>query len=390
MSVVIEQRVASPPRRSDVPRFRTGESVPARQVRALPLTATDRLPLLDLLRAVSAHVIVWHHLLIYGPLSEAAMPLFPMFAEFLIEHGRNAVQVFLVIGGFVTANSLSKRQELRMKDAWAIIRRRYVRIAGPYLAVLLIAVFANWLAARWMDDESVSAFPTIPQFLAHTVFLHDILGYEALSAGVWYLAIDFQLGLLALALWWLSQRIASVSRVSPLVAVQFLIWPLAGASLFWFNRDPQWDLWAWFFFGSFALGLIASWTVSQKLPRWSFWLYAGLMALALAWEFRPRLAVGLATGLVVFASGCSGWLAKFPTSRVIQFAGASSYSLFLIHFPVCLLVNAWLSQTVPGSPRLSLLGLWIAYGLSVLASIAFYFGVERMFQQERAARRVPC
>jgi peptidoglycan/LPS O-acetylase OafA/YrhL len=109
------------------------------------------------------------------------------------------------------------------------------------------------------------------------------------------------------------------------------------------------------------------------------------MIAAMYVDFRPRLVVTLATGLAIYAAGWTGWIATCPTNRVIAFAGASSYSLFLIHFPVCLVVNAFLSQFVLHSPALCLMGMLTGYVLSILASIAFYFGVERAFQRERRA-----
>ena len=49
-----------------------------------------------------------------------------------------------------------------------------------------------------MDHESISATPSVTQLMVHAVFLQDVLDYEPLTAGIWYLAIDFQLGLLVL------------------------------------------------------------------------------------------------------------------------------------------------------------------------------------------------
>lgn len=346
--------------------------------------ASERLPFLDLLRAVSAHVIVWHHLVLYGPLSEAAADLVPTLSGLLIDYGPNAVQVFLVIGGFLTAQSLAKRREFRLRDCWSLIRRRYLRIAGPYLCVLAVAIAVNWLADLWMDDESITPFPTVPQVLAHAVFLHDLLGYEALSAGLWYLAIDFQLALLAAAGWWVSHRMARTRGLNPIVAAQAIIWPLAAASLFWMNRRPEWDVVALYFFGSYALGMITAWVLAGKLPRWCFWAFAGLVVLALLLEFRPRLAVALAAGVLVYGASAGGWLVRYPRNRILLFAGMTSYSLFLIHFPVCLLVNAWLSTVIAPSEGLYTAAIFSAYGLSVLASIAFYFGIERRFARSGA------
>jgi hypothetical protein len=57
-----------------------------------------------------------------------------------------------------------------------------------------------------MEHESISAAPDLGQLLAHVLLLHDLLDQEALSAGVWYVAIDFQLFALAILLLWLPSR----------------------------------------------------------------------------------------------------------------------------------------------------------------------------------------
>ena len=46
------------------------------------------------------------------------------------------------------------------------------------------------------------------QFLAHALLLHSLLGMDALSAGVWYVAIDFQLFTLFVAVLWLARSVA--------------------------------------------------------------------------------------------------------------------------------------------------------------------------------------
>jgi len=84
------------------------------------------------------------------------------------------------------------------------------------------------------------------------------LGLDSLSAGVWYVAIDFQLFALMLVLLWLARRMAdrtSAQRWMTLV----LVGGLAAWSLLVFNTDPGWDNWAVYFFAAYALGALAWW-----------------------------------------------------------------------------------------------------------------------------------
>jgi peptidoglycan/LPS O-acetylase OafA/YrhL len=69
-----------------------------------------------------------------------------------------------------------------------------------------------------------------------------------------------------------------------------------------------------------------------------------------------------------------------------------SYSLFLVHFPVMLVVNALWSSHVPSAPWLSLLGMFVAYALSMCVAVAFHYRVERpllAFGRRPRARPTP-
>jgi peptidoglycan/LPS O-acetylase OafA/YrhL len=76
----------------------------------------------------------------------------------------------------------------------------------------------------------------------------------------------------------------------------------------------------------------------------------------------------------------AGWLLGRPRRPWLALAAQTSYCLFLVHFPVCLVVMAWLSLFVDDSPLGSLAGMFLAYSASVLASFVFYAAVERRFR----------
>ena len=59
------------------------------------------------LKAGAAQLIVLHHLAFYGPMSDVAHPAMPDLLDWLYEYARMAVQIFLVIGGFLAAASLA-------------------------------------------------------------------------------------------------------------------------------------------------------------------------------------------------------------------------------------------------------------------------------------------
>ncbi|MCJ0762719.1 acyltransferase family protein [Variovorax terrae] len=335
-----------------------------------------RLPLIDALKGLACVLIVWHHLAFYGPMSDIAYPLAPRLISWLYDYGRLAVHVFLVIGGFLAAASLAPAGVARFEQPGLQILRRYCRLVVPYLAALVLSVAAAALARHGLRDESVPSVPTVAQLLAHGLLLQDLLNQEALSAGVWYVAIDFQLFALTVLLFsgvrWAQRRWPGTTARLGVV----LVLGLALLSLLYFNRHPGLDETGLYFFGSYGLGLLAFW--AGRSPRPWLWLggMAAMGALALAIDFRARIATALAVALMLAWAQRSEWMRRWPHPPLVRTLGQTSYSVFLVHFPVCLLVNLLVSRLWPTQPLANALGMLTAFVLSVLAGQLLHRGVE--------------
>ncbi|QGZ39359.1 peptidoglycan/LPS O-acetylase OafA/YrhL [Pseudoduganella flava] len=335
--------------------------------------------LINLLKAGAAQLIVLHHLAFYGPMADHVRLVLPDLIDWLGDPARIAVQVFLVIGGFLAAKSLSPTGRPGLANPRGAIWRRYVKLAPPFIAATLLAAVASALAAEWMTHDSISAPATLAQLCAHAVLLHGVLGYESLSAGAWYVAIDFQLyGALALLLW-LGGRIAGPHPHShPLPWLMPAL--VAGGitfSLLYFNLDGDWDVWAPYFFGSYGLGVMAWWAGDRARKPGAVVLLAVLAVVpvlaALVLEFRSRIALALAVACVLFLCG------RIRTGAAWSFVnrmGRISYAVFLVHFPVCLVVNAAFTRFVPLEPAWQGLGMLCAWGASLAAGAAFFRWVE--------------
>ena len=338
--------------------------------------------LIDLLKAVAAQLIVLHHLAFYGPMADHARVLAPGLFDWLADDARIAVQVFLVIGGFLAAKSLSPLGLPGIDNPLRAIGRRYLKLAPPFIVAMLLAVFASQLASVWMTHESISNFPSLLQFGAHMLLLHDVLGYEALSAGAWYVAIDFQLyGTMCLLLW-VSGRLPKGRPRQWVVPV--LVALTISASLFFFNRDPQWDMWAPYFFASYGLGALAWWASDPHRRPLAVVLLLLLIAmptqLALAVDFRTRIALAFAVACLLLLFGRKkNTLLTGCTSRAVQPFAKISYAVFLVHFPVCLVINALFTRFAPDAPHFQFVGVVFAWIASLLAGAGFHRWVELPF-----------
>lgn len=344
-------------------------------------STSSRTPLIDMLKGLACATIVWHHLAFYGPMSDIAQPLAPELMAWLSYYGRMAVQVFLVLGGYLAASSLAPQGLARFDHASSAITKRFVRLVVPYAVALLLSVLASALVRPAMDHPSVPDAPSLMQLVANALLLQDIVGEDALSAGVWYVAIDFQLFALvvlvlaavrALPGGWAKRYPA---RMGTLVKLGFAAG--AAASLWAFNRMGWLDMWAIYFMGSYGLGMMACWAVRARDPRTWLLAMAVLGGAGLALDFRGRIALAVFTALALVVVLRSSRVQAWRGIRPLVWLGQMSYSVFLVHFSVCLLVNAVVSGLWPDSPWLNALGMVLAFALSLAAGRMLYLRVEQ-------------
>ena len=349
-----------------------------------------RWPLIDALKALACLLIVAHHFSRYGPLPAAAWPLAPALFDAVARDGRLAVQVFLVLGGFLTAASLAPEGELRAGHPGLRLFQRYVRLASPYLAALVACVLVEALVRPALPGDDVPGQPSFVQMVAHALLLQDLLNQPALSTGVWYVAVDFQLYGLALLLFWVAALWRRQGRLDASVAralAVLMVTGLTSASLVVFNRHSALDDTGIYFFGSYGLGMLAFWAGRLRGPRSR--IAAGL-ALALLggvalWiDWRSRIALALVATLLLMLAQPRGWLA-LPVWAPLGRLGTWAYALFLIHFPVLLLVSAS-AQTglAPLTPWQALAALVAAFVLSVGAARMLHERVELRAMSWRA------
>ena len=333
-----------------------------------------RLMFLDALRAVVATLVTWHHFERYGPLWAWADPQPGPLAR-LVQECNWAIQVFFIISGFVLAMGMSPRR-WSLVEATRFLLRRYVRLGFPYLAAIAMAIGAAALARGWLSDEVLGAPPSVDQVLAHAFYLQDILGYPALSAGLWFVAIEFQLSLMYLAVLLARELVERIGKLDRDYISIVLALPLAFASLFHFNMDERFDMWGIYFFAQFYTGVLVYHALARRELRAIFYAYTAVVAVALGWQWRWRLAGSLLAGWMVYIAGRVDRLADWPNSRILMYLGRTSYSLFLVHYPVLIVVTTiWMRMGWTSRPG-AIAGLAIAYLASLVIADIFYRTVE--------------
>lgn len=294
-----------------------------------------RLHHVDVLKMVASQLIVLHHFTAYGPLADSLDRVAPELTDYIFDYGRMAVQIFLVIGGYFAASALAPHGSLQHPKPLILLLNRYLRLVPPLLVALVLVGVCSAAVGPWLQGDFLPVFPTLGQALAHALLLHDVLGFTSLSVGVWYVAIDFQLFALTLALLWAGKR-----------AGRWLVAAGMVLSLFFLNRLSGTEMWATYFLGAYGMGAVAWWAGHSRYAR--NWLIALALVgmLALVWDFRARIAVALVTALLL---GWARWHISTPghgaglsirSTRWIRIFGRQAYALFLTHFAVWILANA--------------------------------------------------
>ena len=302
--------------------------------------------LIDLLKVFAALTIILHHLSSYGQIAADVQVTFPVVSHFLFEYGRFAVQIFLVMAGYLATQSLCRyaNTQFSIQHLLRVIINRYLRLFAPYVAALIFTIFCAWIARHWVNDEFVGETETLGQFLAHLFFLQGILGLDSISAGAWYVAIDWQL-----------YSVLAILLIS-FSSYQTLIWLLsliAVSSLLFFNRDSHYEAYFIYFLGSYTLGMLAylanSYTAQKirALAKFALFALGALIAIASFQELWGRNVLAWLVAILLLVWGNSTYPALGSTSlktkllalRFIAWASPRSYSAFLIHFAFILLAN---------------------------------------------------
>ncbi|NRT55423.1 acyltransferase family protein [Sphaerotilus uruguayifluvii] len=360
--------------------------------RAASRKAGNSLQLVDLGKALASQLIVWHHLALYGPMCEVAETLAPELRAWLVDNGRLAVQVFLVMAGFLAARSMVPHPGAaprggsgnRWTDFVSSIGRRFWRLAEPYWVALLAALLAARAARSLIEHPTIPAEPTLLQWVANVLMVQDIAGLGALSAGVWYVAIDLQLFAMVALLGLLRQGWEGRGRT---LLTACLVLAAVLSSLLVFNLDSSFDVWAIYFAGSYGMGMLAQWAVASRPGARVGWLLVLLAltgsALLAEWRVRILLAGLCALMLALLVplqlqlprrlAALSSWLSRI------------SYAVFLLHYPVLLLTGAMVGAWLPETPAVHAAGLGLAWSLSLLAGWGLQAGLEAWARWRRQA-----
>jgi peptidoglycan/LPS O-acetylase OafA/YrhL len=328
-----------------------------------------RLEYLDSLRGLTALYVLVYHLAKMPPMATGL----PGFADRFVLFGGSGVILFFVISAFCLCLTMPAR-DVGAADVTDFYAKRFFRIAPLFYAVVAMTCLRNYLVRDIVPPggdvlaNATFTFNLVPGMQDSLVFAGWTIGVEMLFYLVFPVLIVLLRGLTA--------------KVAALI-VAGLAFPLLLAGLAHvpaltdFDRERYALLTVVRYLPAFILGMIA------------FQAVGGLRARQAA----SRIGAGcLAVGALIFAAAVGGyltqpasmpvlcesvsftlmlvglalWPVRLVVNRITQFLGRISYSVYLLHGPVILLINR------PVFPRIEALGLpqAAAFGLSLAVTLA--------------------
>ncbi len=356
-----------------------------------PKLSGHRLAGLDGIRGLAALFVVLHHCWL---LSFPGFPANngPFWAGWLI-YGHLAVVVFIVLSGFSLAVAPA-RSGWRLDSLRRFAHRRAWRILPPYWPALLFSLVVAWTL---VGQPGVGA-PTGKSVVVYGLLLQDVFGAPSPNGAFWSIAIEAQLYLVLPFLLLMLRRFGAavmLGGVTAVVAAVGLLAPSVSVVDLLMRFTPQ-------FAALFAVGVVAA-GVLGNVERWRRVPWPLLTVLATApvvgliaiagpeWTvehyFWVDLAAGPAVGLLLagIAVGRPTPVVRLLDVRPIRSLGSFSYSLYLTHAPVVVVVSQLIvvPQLAHGTPTF-LLTLAIAVPGAVIFARLFAAVFELPFQRHKS------
>jgi peptidoglycan/LPS O-acetylase OafA/YrhL len=307
----------------------------------------------EALRGFLALWVVIGHVIVHTGYTPKSLRIFSLIAMPGL-----AVDVFIILSGFVIFDLIDTKREGYVP----FIVRRFFRIFPLYIVALAIGALSAGLMLNWVQtfpwktgfiegtvpiDQSTIAY--LPQhLLVHLTALHGLVPDKILPFSeygivgqAWSISVEWQFYLVAPLLYFsLKKRPAVLGfTVIALIAIHSLYWLGEGFAV----NQAQY----------FLTGIIC-YFVYKHFPRLDgVYLFLGSISAIAACLWYAARPFSLILWIIFFASalhakhGASNLVSKLAAMRWAQFMGKLSYSIYLLHMFVVMLISSALLRYLP-------------------------------------------
>lgn len=346
---------------------------------------------LDAMRGLAAVVVLGNHFRnMFYPTATFAHGWQSVFLYPLVS-GRESVMFFFLLSGFVLSLPFLRG---KTQPYWIFLRRRVLRIYGPYLGALALALIGcaiwhsrlgstGWRGATWSRQVDLKSV------LQHVLFIGNY-NYERYNTAFWSLVYEMRISIIFPLLFVVANKLKA----------RYTLLIVAACTLVGVHAVQHQFLITFEYVGVFLIGVLLAKNLDMLnglyrrqgtvqhilLALLSLLFYFGGHRIASAgplWHLGDMPVVLGAVGLLILG------LNSVKTSRALNsviptFLGRISYSLYLVHGTVLFAMAAALQNKV--SPPVFFL---IYFPTAILLSWGFYVAVEEPFMvmSRNAGRR---
>jgi peptidoglycan/LPS O-acetylase OafA/YrhL len=317
----------------------------------------SRITIIQILRGIAAVMISFIHFDKGG-----LMPKQDLYSGF--SFGWSGICTFFIISGFVLPYGLyrSNYQLRKFKD---FIWKRIVRIEPPYIISILCILFLCYFFPSFVDPYDISTSKNIPAILGHFIYLNAFTGERWLNMVYWTLAVEFQfyffVGIIFPVL--LMKERFQVLLIATLLTITYFISPYEVKIL------P-------FYFNFFLMGIVL-FQYLTGIVRKKFFIGAMITLILFTWW-----KTGLGTTL--FAAWVCSMIFYYydrnPQNRYLLFMGEISYSFYLIHGPVDMVLRK-IFHLEGDVMILNIAMMLFNFSIAILLAYFFYILIEKRFRR---------
>lgn len=296
------------------------------------------------LRGVAALAVVWGHYADVFARDVAGISLF-------LPHTHLGVDLFFMLSGFILFHVYSGAFQKRVTaKSWAVfMRQRLLRIYPLHLATLMAVI----VPARFELPEGGAWLLALNLTLTHAWGLTDVFAFNAPS---WSISAEFAaylmfpFAVLATGTAWGRLALGALAVTSGVV-----LWQLGAGSLDLALIGRSHVLWRVGL--AFPVGVLLGWLVLSRgalAAGWASVLQGCALLLGVVWAAAGLAEIWLIAvfALLIFATaGDRGVLSRVLAWRPLVWLGAVSYGIYLLQWPIMLVMfnlEPWIAPYLPG------------------------------------------
>jgi len=312
-----------------------------------PVQHDHKIQSIQYLRGLAALGVVFCH---YG----SNLTLYPRLSAFF-NFGQSAVYVFFLISGFIIAYALIK-SGYTTKQFFTFLFKRSVRIDPAYYLVILLTLLLFQLLSH-IPGYRGTGIPFIPaQLFANMFYFAPFTKYPFYNSVFWTLSVEFQFYVVIGLLYFLFESKWYRKGFLLMFSLTSLVhWPNAYFLVFHYASI-------------FAAGISLVMLYQERI--WSNLVLPVLFLGMAALQFGPPVFILLVSASVAI-------LYYDRPSRVLNFLGMISYSLYLTHGLVLIVFLGILKRWSIRPDNRPLWWLFAEVSVAVMVACLFYVIIER-------------